>query len=107
MNLLHFLSGHTTKNTAFSLLSMFVTEQGKLIIRIAFQLQIIKKLPAITKRSKRTPPATLQALELCVQIPHVCMRAVCPRVVLCTYWTSGTSIFPQVSSKSSKRVIVF
>lgn len=71
-----FFTDTPPKYTAFTLLPMLVTEQGKLIIRITFQLQIIKLLLAITKRSKSALPATFQALELCVKIPlSACLHA--------------------------------
>jgi len=79
-----FLTGTPPKDTALTLLPMLVTEQGKLIIRLTFQMQIIKKLLTITKRSKSALYATLQALELCVKIPlsacwHACfLSSYCP-----------------------------
>lgn len=77
-----FFTDTPPKYTGFTLLPMLITEEGKLIIRITLQLQIIKLVPTITKRSKSALPATFQALELCVKIPlsaclHACLLSLC------------------------------
>jgi hypothetical protein len=97
------------KDTVFTFLLTLVTEKGKLIIRITFQLQIVKMLLTVTKRSKSALPETLQALELCVQIPpsaclHACLLSSCCPVQLQDFRYFN---WPQESSKSSKRFIIF
>jgi hypothetical protein len=82
-----FFTDTPPKYTVFTLLTILVTAQGKLIIQIIFQLQIIKKQLTITKRSMSALPATIQALELCVQIPlsaclHACLLSSCCPVQL-------------------------
>ena len=58
-----FFKDTSPKETAFTHLPMLVTEHGKLIIRKAFQVQIIKTPLTNTKRAKSALSATLQALE--------------------------------------------